>query len=161
MDNKGQVKEVRGIKELVNNMIEKGGFDEETKATVLQAMEGSLNEENMATNFSYGFGFFPENAIGVGETWTNSTNLGSGMEGSVKSTYTVKAINGNNMDLEVQSDVAPTGKEGLNMKGKQNGTVTVDTQTGLTSKMTSTRISAVTLKPRARICRSLSKEPST
>lgn len=103
----------------------------------------NLNDDGLRQMLTNTVIIFPEDAVGVGDSWTRNTSLtmsmGVGLQ--MANTYKVTAIEGGVVSLDVATVVTPLeGQEPLKMmgmemtfalSGNQSGTVKIDAQSGL------------------------------
>jgi hypothetical protein len=123
---RGDVLAVDSLEKFTSDVVGSLGLPEETQAAAAQGFKSQFNEASMKQSFSQAFGFLPDRVVKVGDTWTRSATLSTPI--TVENTYIVKEINGNEIVLESSADVALSGPQ--NMKGKQQGKMTVDIRSG-------------------------------
>lgn len=129
INEKGELTSVTGIQELLNSIIDSVGLPEEQKAQMMASMQDQFSEQSVKDQFTTFFSAFANREVKVGDTWDMTTETKGRMGGTFANTYTVKAIEGKNVTLGVNTKVTGTEAEGLT--GTQNGTMVVDTDLGL------------------------------
>lgn len=129
MNTKGEVIMVTGLAELQNAMMNSLTVDENVRRAMGQAFQTQFNEENIKKSFSQSFAIFPDKPVKVGDTWTKNMNMGTGMNADVTTTYKVKEITGDNVVLDLTSDVSMGGS-----KGTQTGTMKLNRNNGLVTE---------------------------
>ncbi|HUC83351.1 MAG TPA: DUF6263 family protein [Flavisolibacter sp.] len=129
VNEKGEVKSVAGISELMNAVINSMQVDENTKQGVAQVFQSQFNEDAIKSSFSQAFNIFPDKPVKVGDTWTKTVGMPAMAGGNITTNYKVKEINGNTVVLDVASDLSSSG-----MQGAQTGTMKVDATTGLVTE---------------------------
>lgn len=111
---------------------------------VKQQMEGLFGEQSMKSSFTQLTGFYPEQPVKVGDSWTKENLIETGMKMNVKTTYTLRERKGGVAMIDFKSDVATVMdgdgiemmgmKMSYDLKGTQEGTITVNEKTGWASK---------------------------
>ncbi|HYH14552.1 MAG TPA: DUF6263 family protein [Flavisolibacter sp.] len=129
VDKEGKVTEVTGLNEIADAMVNSLRVKEEMKPMVRQAFTQQFNEQNIKEIFSQSFNIFPNKPVQVGDSWEKKMAGTTAMPMDVTTTYTVKSIEGNMVNLDAKSKMNFTG--GGNMSGEQTGTMKVDAKTGL------------------------------
>jgi hypothetical protein len=66
---KGEVKDVTGVKEMVESMMNSIDIPEARKAAMQKQMESSFNEDQIKQGFEQGFSVFPDKPVKVGDSW--------------------------------------------------------------------------------------------
>ncbi|RYY99893.1 MAG: hypothetical protein EOO11_03510 [Chitinophagaceae bacterium] len=128
VNREGQVVSIEGLQQMAESVINSMGLPEEARAGAMQGFTQQFNDETLKETFSQSFNIFPNRPVKVGDSWTR-TFSGQRSPMNTKTTYTVKAIEGDNVVLDAKSDVTLTGQQ--EMKGIQTGTMRVDGKTGL------------------------------
>lgn len=92
----------------------------------------ALGEKNDQSSFT----IYPENKLSVGDSWESEIKSGKGM--LVHNKFTLKKISGHTAELSVDSKITNDGSNDkiTNLSGIQTGTITIDTDTGMTIKST-------------------------
>lgn len=129
VDKEGKVTEVTGLQQIADAMVNSMKVKEEMKPMVRQAFTQQFNEQNIKEIFSQSFNIFPNKPVKVGDSWEKKMSGTGSMPMDVTTTYTVKSIEGNMVNLDAKSKMNFTG--GSNMSGEQFGTMKVDAKTGL------------------------------
>jgi hypothetical protein len=133
ISSEGKVLEVAGIKELMQSLVDSMNMDEEAKRAFSESFTKQLNDESVKAQFERIFYIFPNKEVKVGDTWQKNTSLGGVMPAKYNSTYTVTDIEGDMVTLEEKSTLEST-EEKMKMTGKVDGTLVVDSRTGLVVK---------------------------
>jgi hypothetical protein len=129
VNSRGEVVSVTGLNELMSAMMNSlPAADENARQTMAQAFQSQFNEEAIKKTFSQSFNIFPAKPVKEGETWTKTINVGGP---DMITVYKVKDINGNNVVLDLNSEMNANGN-----KGVQTGTMKVNAQTGLVTEAT-------------------------
>jgi hypothetical protein len=133
IDNAGQVKEVKGYRELVNSI----------QDSMSGANKPSLNDmmsENQITQlFQQTFGTFPKKPVAIGEEWTSEINMTqSSMLMKYTNTYKIIEIlkKENEAIIDVKGIISMGMDQGgkamkMDAKGTLTGNMVVDMNTGL------------------------------
>ena len=131
---RGEVKNLRGLSEIIDAMIEEvpEGQQREAARNMLKQM---LNEDTFAQQTSALGPKFPENAVGVGDAWKDEQRMNLGFIGvAVKSDYKVESMTADTVDLSVKSaiEIKGDGTAEMPMKitmedgSRQEGTIKVN-----------------------------------
>ncbi|RZK01307.1 MAG: hypothetical protein EOO46_20635 [Flavobacterium sp.] len=126
INDRGEVKSVAGMNELMNAMMNSLPGDERAKQAMAQVFQSQFNEESVKKMFAQSFNIFPEKPVKEGDTWTKTVSMGGMMAGETTTLYKVKDIDGNNAELELSSDLKINGTT-----GKQTGTMKLNVATGM------------------------------
>ncbi len=130
VDAEGKVLEVTGMEEMATKMIESMGMGEEFSSTLRQTFQQQFNDARMKEQFERAFFIFPGKEVKVGESWVKEHSMPGQDQGSFKTTYTVESIEGDIVNLDVNSVFGGEEKSGK-MTGTQKGDMSVDARTGL------------------------------
>ncbi|MBS1593092.1 MAG: hypothetical protein JST90_02125 [Bacteroidetes bacterium] len=130
---KGKVSKVTGLKEILTDMMAS------STPNAVQLVQTFFDEDKIISNYSSAYGYFPDHAVKVGETWNNTNQIQSVVPVDIKSTYTLKEVKGNNAVIGMAADIAMkndsmevqgmTAK--LDLKGTFAGDYKMDIKTGL------------------------------
>ncbi|MEL6719885.1 MAG: DUF6263 family protein [Bacteroidota bacterium] len=109
-----------------------------------QQMEAQFGAETIKQSMSQMTGFFPDEPVKVGDTWTKSNKVEAGMAMLVETTYTLRERKDGtafiDFNAKVTSDPDAKGIEMMGMQmqydlaGTQSGTIQVDEKTGWTKE---------------------------
>ena len=133
MNDKGEIGEVRGLKEMQEQMA--SGIPGEMTAEGMN----SFNEENFRQNIQQAFAIYPGKPVKPGDSWTKSMTMNSqGMQIKSDNTYTLEAVNGNNAAIKIVSTLSSAGSPEMNqaqisMAGTSEGKMNYDIPTGMIS----------------------------
>ena len=137
----GQVLEVGGLKKMRENVAKK--LPAEQREQALAALERFLSEPMVKELTQNSMAMYPEEPVGVGDSWARKVVLSQGFAAIIESRYTVKDRKGGTATLAVASTIQPNPngkpmemgpmKLTYNLSGKQTGTMTLDESTGLAS----------------------------
>lgn len=122
-----------------------GAFDNiPNGAAMEEQMEAQFGTSAIKQSMSQMTGFFPDEPVKVGDTWTKSNKIESGMSMVIETIYTLKERKNGiayiDFTAKVTSDPDAKGIEmmGMQMKydlaGTQSGTIQVDEKTGWTKE---------------------------
>lgn len=139
---KMEVREISGMNEILNSLIESMGLDDNQKVQVMDQFSRQFSDEAMKESFQSSFNIFPDKPIGVGDTWTDTLDFSKTLPMTVITNYTVKERKDGKMTLAFNS-VIETNKEASNssafqskmeykISGTMNGTSIIDEATGWT-----------------------------
>jgi hypothetical protein len=130
VDEEGKVLEVTGFDKIINDMIDSTGVDEDIRTQVMASMKGQFNEQSMKDQFAQIFTIFPNKEIKVGDSWEKTYNTGGKMPAKNITTYTVTDIDGDHVSMTSRTKIESNNNE-MEIDGKQNGNIIVDSKTGL------------------------------
>ncbi|MEO7394490.1 MAG: DUF6263 family protein, partial [Chitinophagaceae bacterium] len=127
----GDVLEVTGLKDMAQSITDSMTYlDEKQKQEMMSKFSQQFNDQNIKDQFERVLYIFPNKEVKVGDSWKKTTKPGGMMGGQYNSTYTVKEIEGDMVILEEISTVEGIA-EGTKMSGNINGTMIVDSKSGL------------------------------
>lgn len=137
---KGEIKEVKGYKELGDKLM--AGFDPSNTygiAIAKQNWESTIKQQLVDNNLNYLFKIFPDSLVHVGDQWTIPTKYKDQFEFSILNTYTLKEIEGYLATISVKGDVTIESSSSTSMlpnsipdlSGTQTGRYILNIQTGL------------------------------
>ncbi len=144
MNSRGKVQEVTGVEGFIDHMADFFGLNEGAETDEFkQALSEEFGPDQLSEQFGGISIEFPEEEIGVGSSWVDVQSTTTSFPLTISTTYTVTSINNSKVFLDVESDVNAESSDeevqevnGMEMKydiaGKQNGTMTIDLNTGLT-----------------------------
>ncbi len=141
----GEVLEISGLNEMYAGMLGKMELPNAEARAVLEQMltqlfgEEGLKEEMNSTLFE-----FPEEAVQVGESWTDTTETSLIMPFTIENTYTLHSYEHPIVTIAVSSIIS-TDPEGsiaelggiefrYLLSGEQEGIVEIDVETGMTTR---------------------------
>lgn len=130
VNEEGKVLEVNGFEAIINGMVDSLDIDQNVKAAVSASLKDQFNEQNLKDQFAQVFTIFPNKEIKVGDTWDKSFSTSGKTAAAYKTTYTVKAIEGDNVTLDTKTKISQA-EDGPQMDGTQTGTIMVDSKSGL------------------------------
>jgi Family of unknown function (DUF6263) len=133
IDTTGQVKQVKGYRELVNSI------QDSMPGANKPALNDMMSENQITQLFQQTFGTFPKKPVGIGEEWTNEINITqSSMLMKYTNTYKIIEIlkKENEAIIDVKGIISMgmnPGGEAMKMdaKGTLTGNMVVDMNTGL------------------------------
>ena len=130
---KGKVSKVTGLKELLADMMAS------STPNAVQLAQTFFDEDKIVSNYSSAYGYFPDHAVKLGETWTNKNKIQSVVPVDMTSTYTLKEVKGNTAVIGMAADLAMkndsmevqgmTAK--MDLKGTFAGDYKMDMKSGL------------------------------
>lgn len=139
INEKGEVGEVRGMNEMIQNMIAKANIP--NSDMVMQSVGKSFDADNFKQNIQQSFDIYPDKPVKIGDSWTKTLNLNSGGISMLSNnTFTLQSVNGDDAILKVDSkissgaDSAATMGVKVSTTGNIDGTTTVDLPTGLSKE---------------------------
>ncbi len=138
---RGIVTEVVGVDEMLANIMKEfEEIDPAMKAQMEQGMQRQFGAEAIKSQMETMFAIYPEDPVGVGDTWSKDVTLNSGLPLKIATTYRVETIENGQAKLAVKSDITAASDEPMNMggmeieldlSGTQNGTALMEVATGM------------------------------
>jgi hypothetical protein len=123
----GEITKVEGFDKIGEAMANEMKMDEAKKKQVIEGFKNQFNENAVKESFGQSFDIFPDKKVKVGDSWQKKTTSGVGKtKMTTNTTYTVKGIKGNTMELASASKMDLNGQS-ADMKG----TLFVDINTGM------------------------------
>ena len=140
----GKVLEVEGLEAMYAQMLQAIDFpDAAAEQQFRQTLEQQFGEEALKQQMSGASFEFPPEPIGIGESWTTTTELTVLMPMMIESKYTLRSVEGGLAELELSSTVNSSANAGpvdfgtvqieYSVSGEQQGIVQVDLASGMTS----------------------------
>ncbi len=130
VDEEGKVLDVDGFEQIIQAMVDSVGMNEDTKQQMNISLKDQFNEQTIKDQFAQVFTIFPNKQVKIGDSWETSFKTGGRMPAVHTTKYTVKQIEGNHVTLTATTNIGSEGTE-MEIKGTQNGTLLVDSKTGL------------------------------
>lgn len=130
VDAEGKVLDVTGLQNMATSIVDSMGLNEAERAQMIQKFSQQFNDKSIKEQFERVLYIFPNKEVKVGDSWTKTTTPSGPMGGKYTSTYTVKDIEGDMVTLEEKSTVNGA-EEKVKMTGTINGTLVVDSKSGL------------------------------
>ncbi len=135
MTRAGKITSVVGGDELINKMINAvEGVDEFSKNLMRKSLEKDFGSEGLARSFEQMTYFYPERAVGIGDTW--KTDFQGKVSGTT--TWTLEKIEAETTAISGTAAIVMNNKDGamtLSLKGTQETLIQVASTTGFLQKM--------------------------
>jgi hypothetical protein len=138
----GRVKDIHGVSEMLGRMVEKLGLPEgPIKASMERDLKTQFSDQALKETMESMFvGIYPEQPVGVGDSWSKRITLSTGFPMIVDTTWTLKdrkdgvAIIAVDSLIDSSPQIAPiprgTMKLIYDISGKQRGTIEMEEATG-------------------------------
>lgn len=145
-DNKGNVKDVGGVDELMSDMVESMGesLSDEQKAMVKETLKGQFGDQAMKSNLANTMNIYPDKKVGEGDEWSKDIKMNMSMPMTLSNTWKLNSIKDGkafvtiNTIIKALSEAEPMKVQGMEMKydleGTQTGEMEIDIETGLAEK---------------------------
>ncbi|RYF97286.1 MAG: hypothetical protein EOO02_20975 [Chitinophagaceae bacterium] len=130
LDKEGSILSVTGFDKILKDMISPLQVDENSRLQISASLQDQFNEENIKDQFRPFFNIFPNNEVKPGDSWEKSWKTGGRMPSSFVTTYTVKDIDGDHVNLITNTKIMSDRKE-MEIKGTQKGPLLIDSKSGL------------------------------
>ena len=131
----GEIIEVYGAEDMINNMVSLSGIrDEFTKQLMIESMKSEFGSESLSKSFEQLTHIYPKQEVKIGDTWNNEYTG----EINSKNTWKLKNIS-DTVVLNAESTLSMIIEDeftNLLLKGKQNIVVIADKETGFINEMT-------------------------
>ncbi len=149
MDKYGVIKEVGGIDELLNSIIdsiEGDGNDEELDALKEQlkgTLQQSFGDEAITSMLKPTTEIFPKEEKKVGDSWENSYDIKAIVEMNITTRYTLDKLEGDIAHISISGEFETQDSEGVNMlgiemdtdlKGTMSGAIKINKNNGFLSE---------------------------
>ena len=127
----GKIHEVNGGEQLIENMVNAAGFDDDFTRDMLSAsLNKDFGSEALSKSYEQMTFFYPSQAVEVGESWTTQ------FEGKLasKNTWTLSAISEAASEINGKAESVLSIKDDqttMELSGSQNSVIIVDPMTGL------------------------------
>ncbi len=130
---KGKVSKVSGLREILEDL------RANTAANTIQLAQTFFDEDKIISNYSSAFGYFPNHAVKVGESWIMGHKMQSIVPIDISGNYTLKEVKGNTAVIGLAADIAMKNDtmevQGLtakmDLKGNYSGDYKMDLRSGL------------------------------
>ncbi len=126
----GKILEVNGLEELMQMIVDSLSAGNEKKDILKEAFSKQFNPDEIKEQFEQAFFFLPNKAVKVGDSWEKDMETHGIMKSQLHTTYKVKEIEGDMVTLSVKGKIEMSA-EGMNSEGEQEGTMVVDSRSGL------------------------------
>jgi hypothetical protein len=139
----GKVTKVDGAEAFLQKIVDGMGLPEgPMRQQVMDQMKQQFSGEQLAASMQQLISTYPAKPLNVGDTWTQSQNLGAGsMPFTADTTYTVKGIDGSSVVLGLDSKLnaaplfgADPSQPQMTLTGTQKGDMIVDRASGMPRK---------------------------
>ncbi|MBS1686781.1 MAG: hypothetical protein JSS76_18735 [Bacteroidetes bacterium] len=130
---RGKVSNVTGLKEILADMMAS------STPNAVQLAQTFFDEDKIISNYSSAYGYFPDHAVKVGETWSNHNQIQSVVPIDMTSAYTLKEVKGNTAVISMAADLAMKNDSmevqgmtaSMDLKGTFTGDYKMDMKSGL------------------------------
>lgn len=137
----GEVVEVQGVQALLDSMFAAmEAPNEQAAAMMKERLKGQFGPDALRSSVGKTFAFYPDEPVGIGDSWTAQYRIESIMPIQVQATYTLESVENGVATLGVDATMtSPSDSEPVQMgpaeldiavDGAQNGTLRVDLATG-------------------------------
>jgi hypothetical protein len=127
INQEGDVLNVEGFDKIAESITDEMKVPQEQRSRMLQAFNTQFNDGMAKDLFAQSFNIFPDKKVKVGDSWQkkNKSVMGKTSIAST-TTYTVKSIKGNKVELASSSKMDLNGKQAT-----AQGNYTIDARSGL------------------------------
>lgn len=138
---KGHVKDVRGINNMIKNMLKKINLPQKNVTDALESeLKDRFNDKSMKETMENMFDIYPEKPVGIGDAWDKEIIVTKGMPMNMHNTYILRSRRSGIAFVDVSSRIASLenkvpfsggGELVYEVSGTQAGTIEIDEATGL------------------------------
>lgn len=139
----GEVKEIRGIDQILDNMLMVfENLEPETRNSLSNSLKNQYGDENTQATMQNLMAIYPKKKVGVGDEWSRVTTINQGFPITTETTYKIKSMSDGQVQLEVFSKMAsnpdvPMEMMGMRLAyqlaGSQQGEILLNPQNGWTT----------------------------
>jgi hypothetical protein len=140
----GKVTEIRGVQEMLDAIVEKLDMPPgPTRDAMAKTIKEQFGETAMREQMQNLFAFYPDQPVGVGDSWTQTVRISMGFPMVLENTYALKSRNAGVATIAVETKLGsnPDAKPlemgtisiAYDLSGTQAGDLTVDEATGWTT----------------------------
>lgn len=130
VDEEGNVLSVNGFEEIIKDIIDAAGVNEDMKLQMRMSLQDQFNEQELKDQFAPIFMIFPNKAVKPGDSWQKNYRKSGKIPADFSTTYTVSKIENGQVTLGAKAIITSAGDE-MEIKGEQTGTLLVDSKTGM------------------------------
>ncbi len=144
----GEVKEISGIDEMINSMVESidTGDNEEMAAFIEQtkvSLKESFGDETIKSSIQQSTNIFPKNGVKIGDSWDVNSSIKALVPMDIKTTYTLDKVEKGIAHISLKSEYKTDNSKasdfmGMKMttdlSGTMAGTIRVNIKNGLLSE---------------------------
>ena len=130
VDEEGNVQSVHGFEEIIKDIINAAGVNEDMKLQMRMSLQDQFNEQELRDQFAPFFMIFPNKVVKPGDSWQKDYRKGGKIPANFSTTYTVRKIDNDQLTLDTKAIITSAGEK-MEVKGEQTGTLLVDSKTGM------------------------------
>ncbi len=138
MDKNGNIKDLRGIGDLIEEMLDEIAVNDDQREQLRMQLENNMGDENIRQYFSQFFCIYPEKPIKKGESWDiNYQMIMRGISLDFYGKGTLIEINPGNFLIRIEGEIntfnstdADEKEEQFFLEGKQVAEITIDRRSG-------------------------------
>jgi|GEM_PF-4917336 len=140
---KGSLVSIKGYNEMMTAVLDSIATDSMQRMQMQATLDNQLNDDNLKGSFSQMFDFYPDHAVGKGDTWNRTLEVKGQMPMKMDMNYKVKEVKSDVVVLEVTGKLGTLGtgeqeiqgqKIKMEISGTINGTMDVDAKSGMLHK---------------------------
>jgi hypothetical protein len=122
INEKGQVGQVTGMKEMMEKIMEKENTP--NAQMIMQSMGKAFDENNFKQNISQSFAVYPDNPVKPGDSWTKTMTMNSnGIPMKSENTYTLTSVDGDKANIKVAAKISSADSTTANAVSNLSGTI--------------------------------------
>jgi hypothetical protein len=140
----GQVKEIKGVDEMIASMIKELNIPEDMKSSMEKSLKEQFGDEALKEMMESNVIEYPKKSVASGDTWSNKVTVSKGFPMVLENTWKLKERKNGISVIEVSSTIESNTeaepikidsmKISYKLSGWQKGTMEVQEATGLTKQ---------------------------
>lgn len=134
-------KEVNGMDKILEDMVASLGLAETQKAELKKVFETQFGNDAMEDMMSQSAIIYPDEPVAVGDSWNRKFTISAGFPMTMENTFTLNGADDTTYTIGFASTITPNEdgdgmvmggvKMDMKMEGSQEGTSTIDRETGM------------------------------
>ncbi len=114
----GEIINIEGLNQIIMKIIEEIPPEDPLFENYKKTLVESFGENSLKQNYQQFSAVFPDNEVGVNDNWNfNSSSKATEFETQIFNTATVKSITASTIIVQINSIIASTGEEQMEMEG--------------------------------------------
>jgi hypothetical protein len=135
INQQGELVKVGGFNKLIDNIVDSAAIwfhlPDETKQGMRDGMAKQFNEKSIIDMMRQSFNILPGKPVKPGEAWTKNIDVQGETPQKMSTVYKLVSVSGNKATIDLQTKVDALSSADIILKGTQQGTIVVDTRTGM------------------------------
>jgi len=107
MNKKGNIIEIKGLDKIFTDQLDDLSLPEQQKEQMAAQVKQSFGDDNLKNNLQAAFIIYPEQPVGVKDSWTNQTHYEIAIASTkTRNTYTLNSITTNNYEISAKAIIS-------------------------------------------------------